>query len=249
MLGAAFSLGKNLMSEGIFMPSICVKNAQVSVRFRPAANSKTKLPVGYRWIGECLGQTSQIVANPNVDKSSSSNGGKQSQSNAGPKAIIIEPSRELAEQTLRCISDFKKHLPSPIKEQLIIGDVNAKEQLDQLRNRVDIIGKANDSFRSLLRLSSEAGFLTLSLSLSSVVATPHRLDGLIKDGHISLANCSFFIIDEIDALLAQGNMKLLSDLQVKMLKMFSGGRRLQLIVCSDTLHNFEVKTTSRPGWT
>lgn len=247
MLGAAFSLGKNLMSEGIFMPSICVKNAQVSVRFRPAANSKTKLPVGYRWIGECLGQTSQIVANPNVDKSSSSNGGKQSQSNAGPKAIIIEPSRELAEQTLRCISDFKKHLPSPIKEQLIILGVNAKDQLDQLRNGVDIIGKANDSFRSLLRLSSEAGFLTLSLS--SVVATPHRLDGLIKDGHISLANCSFFIIDEIDALLAQGNMKLLSDLQVKMPKMFSDGRRLQLIVCSATLHNFEVKTTSRPGWT
>lgn len=143
MLGPAFSLGKNLMNEGIFMPSICVKNAQVSVRFRPDANAKTKPPTGYRWIGECLGQTTQIVANPNVDKSSGSN--KQSQSNAGPKAIIIEPSRELAEQTLRCITDFKKHLPSPVKEQLIIGGGNAKEQLDQLRGGVDIIGKAIQS--------------------------------------------------------------------------------------------------------
>ena len=56
-----------------------------------------------------------------------------------------------------------------------------------------------------------------------------------------MANCGFFIIDEIDALLAQGNMKMLSDLQAKMPKMFSDGRRLQLIVCSATLHNFEVK--------
>lgn len=140
-LGPAFSLGKNLMNEGIFMPCICVKNAQCSIRFRADAGSKTRPPAGYRWIGECLGQSTQIVTNPNV-ATSSSGGNKQSQSNTGPKAIIIEPSRELAEQTLRCITDFKKHLPNVVKEQLIIGGVNAKEQLDQLRNGVDIIGKA-----------------------------------------------------------------------------------------------------------
>lgn len=194
------------------MPTICVKNAQCSIRFSPDANSKTKPPVGFRWIGECLNQTIQIIPNPNVDKSaSSSNSGKQN-TNLGPKAIIIEPSRELAEQTLRCITDFKNYLPNPIKELLILGGVNAKDQIDKLRNSVDII-----------------------------VATPHRLEDFVNNGHISLTNCRFFIIDEIDALLAQNNLKILSSLHSKMPKMFDDGRRLQLIVCSATLHNFEVK--------
>ncbi|GBN18337.1 hypothetical protein AVEN_14684-1, partial [Araneus ventricosus] len=30
-----------------------------------------------------------------------------------PQAIIIEPSRELAEQTLKCIQNFKKHIKDP----------------------------------------------------------------------------------------------------------------------------------------
>ena len=97
MLGVAFSLGKNLMNEGIFMPTICTKNAQCSARFVSDPNSKTRPPPGYRWIGECVSLSTQIVPNPNVDRSSnsSSSTGKQQNTNSGPKAIIIEPSREL----------------------------------------------------------------------------------------------------------------------------------------------------------
>ena len=103
-------------------------------------------------------------------------------------------------------------MSNPVKELLITGGVNAKEQLEEIRNGVDII-----------------------------VSTPHRFEDFVNNNHISLNNCKFFIIDEIDALLAQNNMKLLQNLHSKMPKMFNDGRWLQLIVCSATLHNFEIK--------
>lgn len=125
---------------------------------------------------------------------------------------------------MRCIEDFKKHLPSPVKECLILGGINVKDQLNELRNGVDII-----------------------------VATPHRLEDLVNNSHISLNNCRFFILDEIDALLAQNSMKILSNLHSRMPKMFDDGKRLQLVVCSATLHNFEVKKFAEklmyfPSW-
>lgn len=150
----------------------------------------------------------QIVMNPNCDKSSSST--NKSTNLPSPKAIIIEPSRELAEQTLKCISSFKRYLPNPVKEQLILGQANVKDQLYEMKNGVDII-----------------------------VATPHRLENLVNEGHISLNECKFFIIDEIDALLAQNNMRNLSNIHSRIPKMFDDGKRLQLIACSATLHNFE----------
>jgi ATP-dependent RNA helicase DDX1 len=57
-----------------------------------------------------------------------------------PLAIIIEPSKELAEQTLKQVQIFKKHLQSPnIKELLIVGGVPVKDQIAALKDGVDII--------------------------------------------------------------------------------------------------------------
>ena len=47
-----------------------------------------------------------------------------------PYAIIMEPSRELAEQTLVQVQKFKKHLTGiNIREVLLVGGVAAKEQV------------------------------------------------------------------------------------------------------------------------
>lgn len=73
-----------------------------------------------------------------------------------PQAIIIEPSRELAEQTFNQIEKFKKFLDSPnVRELLVIGGVNVKEQISALHNGIDI-----------------------------VVGTPGRLEDLIQGGKI-----------------------------------------------------------------
>ena len=59
-----------------------------------------------------------------------------------PFALIIEPSRELAEQTHSQIQKFKKHLGNnpKIKELLIMGGTSAKDQIDTLMSGVSAKG-------------------------------------------------------------------------------------------------------------
>lgn len=127
---------------------------------------------------------------------------------------FFQPSRELAEQTCEQIKKFKKYLEAPkIRELLVIGGVNVKDQIYALQNDgVDII-----------------------------VGTPGRLEDLIQGGYISLSHCRFFVLDEADGLLKQGYTDLIERLHKQMPKITADGRRLQMIVCSATLHAFEVK--------
>lgn len=90
--------------------------------------------------------------------------------------------------------------------------MNVKEQISALNNGVDI-----------------------------VVGTPGRLEDLIQGGYLSLNQCRFFVLDEADGLLKQGYTDLIERLHRQMPKITSDGRRLQMIVCSATLHAFEVK--------
>lgn len=56
--------------------------------------------------------------------------------NNAPQAVIIEPSRELAEQTSNQIKLFKKYIENPsIRDLLVIGGVNVKEQISVLQNK------------------------------------------------------------------------------------------------------------------
>jgi ATP-dependent RNA helicase DDX1 len=133
--------------------------------------------------------------------------------NNAPLALIIEPSKELAEQTLAQIQLFKKHLSSPnIKELLIVGGIPLKDQIAQIDNGVDI-----------------------------VVATPGRLDDLISSERLSLNQVRFFILDEVDGLLTQGHKDFIMRIHKKIPGVTADGKRLQMIVCSATLHNFDVK--------
>lgn len=95
---------------------------------------------------------------------------------------------------------------------LLIGGTGTKEQANQIGQGVDI-----------------------------VVATPGRLDELVSNNTLSLKQCRFFVLDEVDGLLQQGNLNLINRLHSQIPRMFDDGRRLQMIVCSATLHNFEVK--------
>ena len=60
--------------------------------------------------------------------------------NNAPQALIIEPSRELAEQTFEQIKKFKKHLDSPnIRELLVVGGMRVDDQIRALEAGVDIV--------------------------------------------------------------------------------------------------------------
>jgi ATP-dependent RNA helicase DDX1 len=58
---------------------------------------------------------------------------------------------------------------------------------------------------------------------------------------MSLGQCRFFVLDEADGLLKAGYEQLITRLHGQIPKMTSDGTRLQMIVCSATLHDFDVK--------
>uniref|UniRef100_A0A0B7AKG3 ATP-dependent RNA helicase n=1 Tax=Arion vulgaris TaxID=1028688 RepID=A0A0B7AKG3_9EUPU len=216
-LGKAFDIPPKNKNDS-FYAAVVLKNAEIKFNF---GKSEFKFPPKGDYIAlsnaspECSadskiagkGPTSALPA-PNA-----------------PQAIIIEPSRELAEQTLTQMQKFKKYLENPIvRELLIIGGVNAKEQTDVLAKGVDI-----------------------------VVATPGRLEDLISTSKLSLDQVRFFVLDECDGLLSSGYTDLINRLHQQIPKVSNDGKRLQMVVCSATLHSFDVKKMAErlmhfPSW-
>lgn len=206
-LGIAFRIPNN-MSKEAFYPAVVLKNAEMLFNFGDTP-FKHSPPEGYVAVSKV--DPKNLVHNP-LAMPGTAEIDMKPKPNA-PKAIIIEPSRELAEQTLTQITKFKKYLKDPlVKELLLIGGTSVKEQMNTLQTGVDII-----------------------------VATPGRLEDLISSGHVLLTHCRFFILDEADGLLKQGYTDLINRVYKQIPKITSDGRRLQMIVCSATLHSFEVK--------
>jgi len=206
-LGKAFTI--NAQQKGsVFFPAVVLKNAEMLFNF---GDTPWKFPPQSKdFIGFAAVDPKSTVPN---DKTGGGAVEEKKIVNNAPQAIIIEPSRELAEQTLKQLQQFKTHLnPPAVKELLLVGGANINDQMDILRSGVDI-----------------------------VVATPGRLEDLINTGKLSLRQCRFFVLDEADGLLKQGHDGLINRIHSKIPKITSDGKRLQMIVCSATLHSFEVK--------
>ncbi|XP_023221949.1 ATP-dependent RNA helicase DDX1-like [Centruroides sculpturatus] len=203
--GEAFKIPQNLRRSAFFA-AVVLKNAEMEFNFGDSA-FKYKPEAGYIGLSQA---PKDYVVNSTVTGASQ---GVQKKMKNAPQAIIIEPSRELAEQTLQCIRNFKKYLENPeVRELLVIGGVAAKDQISALQSGVDII-----------------------------VGTPGRLEDLISTGQISLTQVRFFVLDEADGLLSQGYGDLINRIHQQIPKITSDGKRLQMVVCSATLHSFEVK--------
>ncbi|XP_048858219.1 ATP-dependent RNA helicase DDX1 [Brienomyrus brachyistius] len=217
-LGLAFEIPQNLKNQPFFAACV-LKNAELQFNFggesfknapKQGFNALDKAPEGHVAKSTKTGtaQVSQV----------------KDMSNA-PKALIIEPSKELAEQTLNNVNQFKKYVNSPkVRELLVIGGVAAKEQLSVLEQGVDI-----------------------------VVGTPGRLDDLISTGKLNLSQVRFLVLDECDGLLSAGYLDFIMRIYNQIPQVTSDGKRLQVIVCSATLHSFDVKKLSEkimhfPTW-
>jgi len=205
-LGKAFSINPQ-QKNNPFFPAVVLKNAEMLFNF---GDTPWKFPPkSSEFIGFSAIKAGDAVPN---EKKGEDVVERKIVANA-PQAIIIEPSRELAEQTLKQIQQFKTHLKPPsVTELLVVGGSNINEQINTLNAGVDI-----------------------------VVATPGRLEDLINTGKLSLRQCRFFVLDEADGLLKQGYEGFINRVHGKIPKITSDGKRLQMIVCSATLHAFEVK--------
>ncbi|XP_059354501.1 ATP-dependent RNA helicase DDX1 [Carassius carassius] len=217
-LGLAFEIPSQLKSQPFFA-SCVLKNGELKFNFgdEPFKNQPKD---GYVALNQ--------ASDGHVVKSSQTGSAKVSQvksSSNAPKALIIEPSKELAEQTLNNVNQFKKYVDNPkLRDLLIIGGVAAKEQLSILESGVDI-----------------------------VVGTPGRLDDLISTGKLDLCQVRFLVLDECDGLLTAGYTDFIMRIYNQIPQVTSDGKRLQVIVCSATLHSFDVKKLSEkimhfPTW-
>jgi superfamily II DNA/RNA helicase len=91
------------------------------------------------------------------------------------RALVLTPTRELAQQVAEAFELFERHMPSKVGVTAVIGGEDIQYQLRDLRCGTDI-----------------------------VVATPGRLLELIREEEIDFAELSFLVIDEADRLLALG---------------------------------------------
>lgn len=204
--GVAFKIPHN-MKDSVFYPAVVLKNAEMAFNF--GEKDLKYCPKDYTAVGKApdCNVSNNLLNNPG--------GGVQTvekKVNNAPQAIMIEPSRELAEQTYTQLGKFKNYLPTPISTLLVIGGVSVREQISALNAGVDI-----------------------------VCGTPGRLEELISTGHLSLTHCRFFVLDEADGLLNQGYGQLIERVHKQIPKITADGNRLQMITCSATLHNFDVK--------
>uniref|UniRef100_A0A803JJS7 ATP-dependent RNA helicase n=1 Tax=Xenopus tropicalis TaxID=8364 RepID=A0A803JJS7_XENTR len=184
-LGLAFQIPAHLKNQAVFA-SCVLKNAELKFNF---GEEDFKFPPKDGFVALSKAPDGHVVKSQNTGSAQVSQA--KNLPNA-PKALIIEPSRELAEQTLNNVKQFKKYVDSPkLRELLIIGGVAAKEQLTLLENG--------------------------------------------------------------DGLLSQGYSDFINRIHGQIPQVTSDGKRLQVIVCSATLHSFDVKKLSEkimhfPTW-
>ncbi|KAJ4834395.1 hypothetical protein Tsubulata_007337 [Turnera subulata] len=92
----------------------------------------------------------------------------------GPLALVLAPTRELAQQIEKEVKGFSRSL-EPFKTALVVGGTNIGDQRSELRAGVDV-----------------------------VVATPGRLIDHLQQGNTSLSRVSFIVLDEADRMLDMG---------------------------------------------
>ncbi|VDP01604.1 unnamed protein product [Soboliphyme baturini] len=190
----AFKISPKL-ENAQFFPAV---NAEIRFNF---GESPFRFPASDGFVAVCEAPKDLIVDSP-MDGAAAAPV-RVSSANA-PMCLIIEPSRELAEQTDRQIEEFKKNLDNPkIRNLVIVGGVTARDQLSVLANGVDI-----------------------------VTGTPGRLEEFISSGQLSLSE---------DGLLQQNYEHFINKVHSQIPKVTADGKRLQMVVCSATLHNFDVK--------
>lgn len=92
----------------------------------------------------------------------------------GPLALVLAPTRELAQQIEKEVKAFSRSLES-FRTAIVVGGTNISEQRSELRAGVEI-----------------------------VVATPGRFIDHLQQGNSSLSRISFVVLDEADRMLDMG---------------------------------------------
>ncbi|CAJ1334724.1 unnamed protein product, partial [Effrenium voratum] len=205
-LGVAYKLPPDMQRIGL-KPHICGKGFMAAAKF----DGPMEYPVeGYAPIGE-------------IDPTHTPQGTSQAKGKRPPLCMILEPTRDLAEQTYKCMTTFNRYLDNPtVRITLFVGGIDEKEQFRALEEGVDI-----------------------------VVGTLQKLMDYVRRGKLDVTHLKFLVLDEADDLQKKDDRKDIPRLNAQIKR--GRRDRVQTLFFSATLHTPEViqmidDITSRPIW-
>mmetsp|Transcript_97582 Transcript_97582/g.300820 ORF Transcript_97582/g.300820 Transcript_97582/m.300820 type:complete len:866 (-) Transcript_97582:52-2649(-) len=205
-LGVAFKLPPDLQRIGL-KPHICGKGFMAAGRF----DGPMEYPVeGFMPIGE-------------IDPTHTPQGMSQARGKRPPLCMILEPTRDLAEQTYKCMTKFNKYLENPtVRITLFVGGIDEKEQFRALEEGVDIC-----------------------------VGTLQKTMDYVRRSKLDVSQIKFLVLDEADDLQKKDDRKEIPRLNAQIKR--GRRDRVQTLFFSATLHTPEVvhmieEITTRPIW-
>ncbi|GLI69277.1 hypothetical protein VaNZ11_013853 [Volvox africanus] len=207
-LGEAFKLPPHLQSQ-VLHPAICLKNAEVTVNF---GSKPFAFPPPSGFVALTKAPAAKVAATNGSGGGGTTGHSPSAVAGRKPVCIILEPAKDLAEQTSNCFNDYGKHLNNPaLRTGLFVGGIDIAPQIRLLRDGVDI-----------------------------VVGTPGRVLDFVESGKIPSEEVRFYVLDEADRLIAD-NPDVIIKIYNRLPKAGTGVNRLQVLLFSATLHNPEVK--------
>ena len=228
MLGEAFEVPRTNKPLSLF-PAICVKNAECEVNFGSNPDNPLKFPLPEECSAMAAILKDMAVMNP-TDVVALQLSQQKKSNRKGPMAIVIEPTRDLAEQSYKAFCDLGKRLQeTPIEAALLVGGVKPTQTLKMLdQNRCDVL-----------------------------VGTPPILASYMKKGTIQPSRCRFFVLDEADELISTDSVDHIRSIFGRIVASTDPNQsrfdRLQTCFFSATLHSKEVRDLAaelcdKPMW-
>ena len=231
--GIAYKLSPK--AKGPFFPAVVLKNAQMSFNF--GEKRFRYLPYdGY--VGLLQNDQIHLIASSatsNDDETRNKNNAydyadriTSNGNNKGPMAIVIAPTRDLAEQIHKTFITCSKYFLQPklFSALLTGGGMNVAVELQKIKNGAQI-----------------------------VVGTPGKIvDLMVKQGKVKTHNLRFFVLDEADQLCGdKEGLDMIMKIFNKIPKKTADGARLQVSFFSATLHGKEIQSLSsrlcfQPTW-
>jgi ATP-dependent RNA helicase DDX1 len=218
-----------------FFPAICLKNAEVELNFggEGAPAFKHPPPAGFTAVGAAPAAWLAEGGSPEAARgaaaraaapAAAAGGGKKKGNGNGsdddlpdrrPLCLVLEPTRDLAEQTAEAFSSFARHLlDPPLSVVALVGGTDAKRQHRDVLAGCEV-----------------------------VVGTPGRVVEFVESGKLPVDQVRFLVLDEADRLAAdsQGEVDRLWRRLPKTAASVVSREQLQVLLFSATLHSDEVR--------
>lgn len=204
-MGKAYSIPETMVGSVLF-PAVLVQNAGITVNFGATPFKHAPSAPTSSSGAQSAYQAMSTADTANLFDSNA----KEAFMVAGrrkPLAIIIEPTRDLAEQVYQTITDLIRHVTEPaLLSALLIGDESRGKQEKLLEKGVDI-----------------------------VVGTMGKVQAMLKSGVLDLSQIRFFVLDEADKLLSSDNLSSVMQIFSHCPGGGSGENRLQVCFSVTTL--------------